>query len=126
MYAIERSQMDTSRGEDSENDHRARCSESQGSPLAPAPFAYALLIQGPCLPRLQLVLIHPEIIEDEDSPNGGVLKITFPAETGIAAAQIPLNPSEETLSEWERYGLCSRTSSLLHRPSCCFKLLNRP
>ncbi|KAJ3570554.1 hypothetical protein NP233_g4332 [Leucocoprinus birnbaumii] len=49
----------------------------------------------------KLVLIHPEIQTDELSPDGGVLVVNFPPESGCDNFSVPLRPSEETLSKWE-------------------------
>jgi len=49
----------------------------------------------------KLVLIAPRIEIDESSPDGGLLVVTFPEDSGCATFQIPLRPSEKTLSTWK-------------------------
>jgi hypothetical protein len=59
------------------------------------------------LTAIQMVLIHPELIFDPRSPEGGVLRVSFPAEAELEAFEVPLAPSSETLETWERCVLYS-------------------
>jgi uncharacterized protein YcbX len=51
------------------------------------------------LPRM--VSIHPEIVLDHAEENGGVLRVSFPPESGCETFETPLAPSADTLAEWE-------------------------
>jgi hypothetical protein len=67
------------------------------------------------LNAVQMVLIHPKIIFDPLHPEGGVLRVDFPAEAELEAFKVPLAPSSETLETWERYvpsSLSSTTTQL--------------
>ncbi|TFK56328.1 hypothetical protein OE88DRAFT_1729848 [Heliocybe sulcata] len=48
-----------------------------------------------------MVLITPNIEVDPASPDGGKLVISFPPESNAPTFDIPLEPSEATLSKWE-------------------------
>lgn len=47
-----------------------------------------------------MVLITPRIETDDSSPHGGVLKISFPEDSGCESFAVPLYPVEE---KWERF-----------------------
>jgi hypothetical protein len=63
------------------------------------------------LNAVQMVLIHPKIIFDPLHPEGGVLRVSFPAEAELEAFEVPLAPSSETLETWERYVPSSLSST---------------
>jgi hypothetical protein len=44
---------------------------------------------------VQMVLITPTIEEN------GVLKISFPEESGIAPVSVPIRPAEDVLKKWK-------------------------
>ncbi|KAJ3575248.1 hypothetical protein NP233_g1216 [Leucocoprinus birnbaumii] len=48
----------------------------------------------------KMVLITPRIQVDESSPDGGLLVVSFPEDSGCESFSVPLRPSEETLSTW--------------------------
>lgn len=50
---------------------------------------------------VQMVLVTSQIHIDEDSPDGGVLKISFPDDSGCESFGVPLRPSEATLMTWQ-------------------------
>jgi hypothetical protein len=49
----------------------------------------------------KIVLIHPRITVDPSAPEGGLLAITFPEDSGCEAFSLPLNPSQDTFQKWE-------------------------
>ncbi|KAF5374882.1 hypothetical protein D9758_000495 [Tetrapyrgos nigripes] len=48
----------------------------------------------------KMVLITPKVEVDEDSPYGGVLRISFPQDSGCDEFVIPLRPTEDILKAW--------------------------
>ncbi|KAF5356153.1 hypothetical protein D9756_003693 [Leucocoprinus leucothites] len=48
----------------------------------------------------KMVLISPRIQADESSPDGGLLAVELPEDSGCESFSVPLRPSEETLSTW--------------------------
>lgn len=49
-----------------------------------------------------MVLIHPRIIRDPSSPNGGHLEVSFPEDSGCETFSVPLDPGIEELSQKTR------------------------
>ncbi|KAF9225300.1 hypothetical protein BS17DRAFT_778412 [Gyrodon lividus] len=49
----------------------------------------------------KMVLIHPRIIPEPPSPEGGRLEVSFPDDSGCETFSVPLNPSEDTLRKWQ-------------------------
>ncbi|KZT22674.1 hypothetical protein NEOLEDRAFT_1071092 [Neolentinus lepideus HHB14362 ss-1] len=49
----------------------------------------------------KMVLITPTIETDPSSPDGGTLTVSFPLDSAIPSFEIPLRPSEATLSKWD-------------------------
>ncbi|KAJ7155932.1 MOSC N-terminal beta barrel domain-containing protein [Mycena crocata] len=48
----------------------------------------------------KMVLITPQIEADPESPNSGVLSVSFPEETGCEPFSVPLCPNQTTLDSW--------------------------
>ncbi|KAH7886257.1 MOSC N-terminal beta barrel domain-containing protein [Phlebopus sp. FC_14] len=48
----------------------------------------------------KMVLIHPRIVPDGSSPEGGRLEVSFPDDSGCETFSIPLNPTEGMLRQW--------------------------
>lgn len=49
-----------------------------------------------------MILIHPRVAPNESDEERGEMIISFPEESGCETFSIPLVPSEERLSTWER------------------------
>lgn len=49
----------------------------------------------------KLVLVTPHLAIDKSSPDGGSLVVIFPEDSGCETFEIPLRPSEKTLSTWK-------------------------
>ncbi|KAF9245643.1 hypothetical protein BU15DRAFT_40911, partial [Melanogaster broomeanus] len=49
----------------------------------------------------KMVLIHPRIIPELSSPEGGLLEVSFPDDSGLETFSVPLNPGEDTLRKWQ-------------------------
>ncbi|KAL0579242.1 hypothetical protein V5O48_002746 [Marasmius crinis-equi] len=49
----------------------------------------------------KMVLITPEIVHDATSPYGGILEVTFPADSDCASFSVPLEPTEDVLKGWQ-------------------------
>ncbi|KAF8844115.1 hypothetical protein BDN67DRAFT_895589, partial [Paxillus ammoniavirescens] len=49
----------------------------------------------------KMVLIHPRIVREPSSPEGGRLEVSFPDDSGCETFSVPLNPSEATLRNWQ-------------------------
>lgn len=50
----------------------------------------------------KMVLIHPRIVRDPSSRNGGHLEVSFPEDSGCEAFSVPLNLREDELSQMQR------------------------
>lgn len=50
----------------------------------------------------KMVLIHPRIVRDLSSSNGGHLEIFFPEDSGCETFSVPLNLAEDKLSQMQR------------------------
>ncbi|KAJ7207260.1 hypothetical protein GGX14DRAFT_567812 [Mycena pura] len=53
---------------------------------------------------IKLVRVFPSIKRDLSSPSGGVLEVTFPDSPDTSPFSVPLNPTPEQLSTWEKHG----------------------
>ncbi|KIK91112.1 hypothetical protein PAXRUDRAFT_150234, partial [Paxillus rubicundulus Ve08.2h10] len=53
----------------------------------------------------KMVLIHPRIVHEPSSPEGGRLEVSFPDDSGCETFSVPLNPSEATLRNWQDFSL---------------------
>src|ERR1700709_2489680 len=53
--------------------------------------------------HLQMVLIVPRIETDESSPFGGILRVTFPEDSGCEEFSTPLIPNDECFANWTMY-----------------------
>jgi len=51
------------------------------------------------------VLIHPRIVRDLSSSNGGHLEISFPEDSGCETFSVPLNLAKDKLSQMQRQAL---------------------
>ncbi|KIY73375.1 hypothetical protein CYLTODRAFT_417060 [Cylindrobasidium torrendii FP15055 ss-10] len=51
----------------------------------------------------KMVLITPEVVVDEALPYGGVLRISFPEDSGCETFEVPLRPTTEQLDRWEPF-----------------------
>lgn len=49
------------------------------------------------LVRKKMVLIHPRVLPDPSSPEGGCLEVSFPEDSGCETFYTPLNPKEEVI-----------------------------
>ncbi|KAF8641062.1 hypothetical protein AX17_000706 [Amanita inopinata Kibby_2008] len=47
-----------------------------------------------------MVLITPRIDRDDSSPYGGLLNVSFPADSGCESFSVPLRPTEDVLHRW--------------------------
>jgi hypothetical protein len=50
-----------------------------------------------------MVLITPQIEADPDSPQSGVLSVSFPDESECESFALPLCPTQTTLDSWKRF-----------------------
>jgi len=50
----------------------------------------------------KMVLITPQIDADPDSPQSGVLSVSFPDESECESFALPLSPTQTTLDSWKR------------------------
>ncbi|KAJ7460095.1 hypothetical protein B0H11DRAFT_2058818 [Mycena galericulata] len=53
---------------------------------------------------IKLVRVFPAIKRDPSSPDGGVLEVTFPDSPRTPSFTVPLNPTADQLSTWDKYG----------------------
>ncbi|KAJ7625538.1 hypothetical protein FB45DRAFT_1029897 [Roridomyces roridus] len=53
---------------------------------------------------IKLVRVFPAIKRDSTSPDGGVLHVSFPDSETTPSFSVPLIPSPDTLSGWDKYG----------------------
>lgn len=53
----------------------------------------------------KMVLINPCIIPDPSSQEGGQLEVSFPKQSGCEPFFVPLNPTEETLQDWQNINI---------------------
>ncbi|KAK0199089.1 MOSC N-terminal beta barrel domain-containing protein [Armillaria mellea] len=60
----------------------------------------------------KMVLITPQIETDDNSPYGGVLRVSFPEDSSCNSFDVPLHPSEEMLNTWQSFDVVMWGSSI--------------
>ncbi|KAK0208993.1 MOSC N-terminal beta barrel domain-containing protein [Desarmillaria ectypa] len=60
----------------------------------------------------KMVLITPLIETDDNSPYGGVLRVSFPEDSRCDSFDVPLRPSKEMLKTWQSFDVAMWGSSI--------------